>query len=37
MVIGAMGPEAGVDPAGFRRAVESALVRLDDSQAEESR
>ncbi len=28
-VIGAIGPEASVNPAGFRRAVSTALMRLD--------
>jgi hypothetical protein len=35
IVIGAIGPEAQVDPRGFRRAVSAALSRLDAYKRED--
>ena len=35
LVVAAIGPEAGVDPRGFTRAVTSAQRRLDDVEQEE--
>jgi len=34
MVIGSVGPEANVNPGGFRRAVHAAVSRLDAFEAE---
>jgi phage-related protein len=30
LVVGAIGPEANVDPVGFRRAAQAAIARIDD-------